>query len=199
MKLSILIPTIEKRKKKVDALIKEINKQKNKVDPNLGEIEILIDNSKKFIDGGLTIGAKRDTLLKKAKGEYICFLDDDDNISPEYIQTLLNLCYEGKDVCTFRQLFKCEYYWAIIDFSIKHETNEAATPEKIVNRQIFHVCAIKRSICQIHDFPNINWGEDWEWIQKFIHEIKTEAKTDKIIHQYNHYEKKSESDKIKDK
>ena len=57
------------------------------------EILLLFDNRH------LTLGAKRNFILDRAKGDYISFIDDDDDISDDYIQTLLTA---SKDVMTFK-------------------------------------------------------------------------------------------------
>jgi len=83
MILSILIPSIPERANKLNILLDNLKTQVievNKTHPTLGEVEILIDDSKKFIEGGKSVGKKRYDLIKKAKGKYICFLDDDENV-----------------------------------------------------------------------------------------------------------------------
>lgn len=57
------------------------------------EIILLFDNRQ------LTLGAKRNIVLERATGDYIAFVDDDDDISDDYIETLLTA---SKDVLTFK-------------------------------------------------------------------------------------------------
>jgi glycosyltransferase involved in cell wall biosynthesis len=196
--LSILIPSIPEREKTLTILLKELEKQIDycaKIHAMLGEVEVVIDNSKKYLEGGLSIGEKRNSLLNRATKKYICFLDDDEGIAPDYVETLLRLCERGNDVCTFKSLFKCDTYWTVIDMGLNNP-NEEATPEKEVKRNAWHVCPIRRSIAIKYQFSSLNHNEDWEWMRRVLKDIKTEAKTNKIIHNYNHFKAVSEADRI---
>ena len=82
MKLSVLICTIPERKEKFDILLNKlqflsINK----------DVEILCDNRAR---GTVTIGQKRNDLINKSTGDYISFVDDDDDISNNYFDLILN-------------------------------------------------------------------------------------------------------------
>lgn len=160
----------------------------------LGAIEVLIDDSKKFLDGGVSIGAKRDMLLHRSKGKYICYLDSDDWIAPNYLETLVRLCQYDKDVCTFKNLTKTENYWTIINMHLG-SSNEDATPVKIVSRSPWHICPIRRRIAVLWGFDDVNYGEDWAWLNNVLGECRTEAHSDMILHEYRHGIH-SESDKI---
>lgn len=196
--LSILIPSIPERLKTLDVLLGELYKQINychDTHDTLGKVEVIIDDSKKYLEGGLSIGEKRNSLLNRATKYYICFLDDDEGIAPNYVETLLRLCNEGKDVCTFKSLFKCDNYWTIIDMGLNNP-NEEATPDKEIKRNAWHVCPIRRSIATQHEFSSLNHNEDWDWMQRVLPNIRSEAKSNKIIHNYNHFKAISEADRI---
>lgn len=203
MLLSILIPTIPEREEQFNRLKTELDKQLNAFTElhweflrDFGGIEILSDNSKRYLEGGLTIGAKRNKLLKMATGKYVAFADDDDNIAPNYLETIARMCSQDADAISFRCLFKCDTYWTVIDMSLEHETDEGASPHKIVKRKIWHVCPIKRSIAEKFSFSELNHNEEAEWLNRIIPELKTEIHTDQILTQYNHSSKGSEADKI---
>jgi glycosyltransferase involved in cell wall biosynthesis len=196
--LSILIPSIPERAERLNRLIKELENQIDfcsKVHDSLGKVTLIVDDSKRFLQGGLSIGDKRNSLLNRSESEYVCFLDDDDWVSPDYVETLLRLCNQGKDVCTFKSLFKCDDYWTIIDMGLNNP-NEGATPEKEVKRNAWHICPIKRTIAVEVEFSSLNHNEDWEWMNRVLKSITTEAKTNRILHNYNHYKVDSEADKI---
>lgn len=197
--LSILIPSIPERKEKLHALMDEVYRQYDLFIPHipyLGDVEILFDDSKRFLDGGLSIGKKRESLVQRADGKYLCFLDDDENIAPNYLETLMRLCFERKDVCTFRNLSRLDAYWCIVDMSLQHTVNEEATPERMVKRRPWHICPVLSKYAKEHPFPDTNYGEDWHWMERVLSHCKTEAKTDAVIHVYNHSAKISEADKI---
>src|SRR5688572_28935140 len=103
--LSILTPSIPKDYAMLFALREELNRQVielNRQHPSLGIVTHVVNQGASFLDGGLSIGKKREELVKAASGKYLCFLDVDDLPSPNYVETLVRLCHEHKDVVTFR-------------------------------------------------------------------------------------------------
>lgn len=78
--LSILIPSVPERMPFLNKLLPELNRQTLHKPV---EILVHIDNKKSVI------AHKRNNLLSQAKGRFISFIDDDDRISPNYIDTLL--------------------------------------------------------------------------------------------------------------
>ena len=199
MKLSILIPTLPQRKKMFNILRKNLTSQIDFVHsthPSLGQVEILFDSSKKFLKGGLSVGAKRDALKCRATGEYLVFVDDDDMIAPNYLESILRLMESNPDIITFRSLYKSSTYWGIVDMNLNHAENEQMNDSTIVKRQPFHVCPIRTSIAQQHSFPDINNAEDWGWMVKVLTDCKTQSHSDQILHQYNEFALVSEVNKI---
>lgn len=196
--LSILMPTIPERAAMFSRLLSQVQNQIrscNEYHSTLGNIEVLVDDSKRFLDGGLSIGAKRQSLVERATGKYLCFLDDDENISPQYVETLVRLCYENKDVCTFRNISKFDGYWCVVDMSMRNR-NEQSGSDDIVKRKPWHICPVRSEFAKQVRFPDINYGEDWEWFEKVLVLCRTEAKTKKVIHQYNGFTATSEADNI---
>ena len=199
MKLSILIPTLPQRRKMFNILRKNLTAQIDFVHsthPSLGQVEILFDSSKKFLKGGLSVGAKRDALKCRATGEYLVFVDDDDMIAPNYLESILRLMESNPDIITFRSLYKSSTYWGIVDMNLNHAENEQMNDSTIVKRQPFHVCPIRTSIAQQHSFPDINNAEDWGWMVKVLTDCKTQSHSDQILHQYNEFALVSEVNKI---
>lgn len=187
MKLSILIPTLPQRKKMFNILYKNLLQQIESCGKQ-NDVEILFDRSKKFLKGGLSVGAKRDSLKNKASGKYLAFVDDDDFIAPNYVSTILEMTETNPDIITFRSLYRSVNFWNIVDMNLKHSENEQMNDTDNVKRQPFHVCAILTSIAQRHSFPDINNGEDWAWMQKVLTECNSQEHTNKILHQYNEFQ-----------
>jgi hypothetical protein len=79
-KLSILICSLNRRKKYLKRLVDILRSQANR------DIEVLCD-----IDNGeVSIGSKRQKLLNSAVGDYVCFVDDDDLVSEDYVDLILD-------------------------------------------------------------------------------------------------------------
>ena len=190
MRLSILIPTLPQRKKMFNILHKNLMAQIDFVHtthPSLGQVEILFDSSKKFLKGGLSVGAKRDALKCRATGDYLVFVDDDDIVAPNYLESVLRLSENNPDIITFRSLYKSSTYWGIVDMNLNHSENEQMNDTAIVKRQPFHVCPIRTTIAQQHSFPDINNAEDWGWMVKVLSNCQKQAHSDQILHQYNDF------------
>ena len=95
--VSILILSIPSRIEKY--LISLYNKMLEQT-KNYPEVEILclIDNK------SMTIGEKRQALLDSARGKWIAFMDDDDDITDDYMSTIINTIKEKPaDVISFDQ------------------------------------------------------------------------------------------------
>lgn len=197
--LSVLIATIPERKEMYTKLVNELWRQRDileKIHPSLGDVSFSVDESKSFMNGGLSIGKKRQALVEKARGKYLCFLDDDEDIAPNYLETIVRLCQLDCDVVTFRSVAKMDNYWAVIDMSLKNNEDEEATPDRIVKRRPWHINAIRTSFALLYEFPDVNDSEDALWMRNIIYHLESEAHTDAILHQYNHSVKTSESHKI---
>lgn len=186
--LSILICTVPERSKMFFALCDKINRQIaycQTVHPSLGRVELIFDDSKKFAEGGLSIGKKREALVKRAEGYYLAFVDDDEDVAPNYVETILRFAQYNADIITFRNFTILGGYWMLIDMSLFY-SDDQPSPKFTVRRKPWHCCPVKRTFAQLYDFQDINYGEDSEWMSKVLTHCTNEAKTDAILHMYNH-------------
>jgi len=173
----------------LNKLLLELNIQiakANNINPDGPKVELVVDDSIRFLNGGLSIGMKRESLKNRVKGEYMCYLDADEGISPNYIETLLKLCAEGKDVCTFRAMVKLEESWGLVDMQLKYLMNDQYTPEHDIRRRPWHTCPIRTRFAQMYHFEDISNGEDYKFTEQVLAHCTTEAHTDKIIFEYRH-------------
>ena len=98
MKVSILICSVNDR-------FLNLYKLTNKLDEQIGDRKNLVEY--RYLGDGrsVTIGEKREDLKKLAKGDYIFFIDDDDDISDDYVDQCLRAAEKNPDAITF----ECEY------------------------------------------------------------------------------------------
>ena len=96
MDFSILIPTMNSRNALFQKLLAEVNNQIQYIQTQ-ANIEVLyeVDN------GEMTLGAKRNLLVSRARGKYCCFIDDDDIISPTFLQTFLPMMNQEYDCASY--------------------------------------------------------------------------------------------------
>lgn len=180
--LSILICTLPSRKKLFDKLVMELASQI--VDHNLEEqVEVVYNDT----NSKMTTGEKRNLLLEQASGEYLCFVDDDDTISKDYLSTLVNACKQGKDCVELRLqvLSNCHLGDSIFHFSINHGLEPKLLQEDVYIYPIGHLCPVKSEIAKRFQFPHKKVGEDLEWSRLIATELKTMATTDETLYFYN--------------
>lgn len=164
--LSILICSIEERKEVLNELLLNLKKQINDTG-NKSNVEILLE-----IDGGeKSIGSKRQSLLDRARGEYIVFIDDDDRISNFYVEKILKAVNKKPDCIGFRGRFK---NWLF--------TNSLSIQEKMFDGKqhfshICHINPIKKYIAAKFKFEDRFFEEDKIWLNSVLNSklLKTEV------------------------
>src|ERR1035437_10432702 len=80
--LSILILSVPRRVAS-GAMPRLVAKVTSQADRHGAEVLCLLDNR------SLSVGAKRDWLVKMARGDHVAFLDDDDDVSDDYVASLV--------------------------------------------------------------------------------------------------------------
>lgn len=177
MILSILTPTIpERRTKCMYVLADKIAKQ---MGGQAVEHLILSDNRKR------SIGAKRQALLDIARGQYIAFVDDDDDIADGYVEELLKATVSGADVITFMQAATYNGKKSVVDFQLG-QGDQYFNPGGITIRDAWHVNAWRRSRVAHCQFGETNYGEDLTWCLQARRMAETTVHIPKILHFYNH-------------
>lgn len=175
MKLSILIPHLKSYDVYLDRLRAVLDPQRT------DETELII-----FTDyGDLSIGFKRNWLLNKAKGEYLCFIDSDDLIRKDYIKLVMEGIDKGVDCCSLKGVItdddKCPRTFI-------HSIRYTSWYEKdnVFYRNPNHLNVIKSSIAKQMKFPDKNVGEDHDY-SKQLHRsglLKTEHWIEPVIYHY---------------
>ena len=179
--LTIMICTIPERKDMFDLLIQKLKMQitQEKVQ-NFVEILYCSEN-----DPIVTIGQKRNTLMQSANGEYVCFIDDDDDISDDYIKLVFSaiqkkpdclslkgiITIDGKDPKEFIHSLRYSSYFT------KHNT---------FFRPPNHLNVIKKSLIKRFKFPEKNFGEDTDWAMQVCKKkaLKHEIEIPSILYFY---------------
>jgi glycosyltransferase involved in cell wall biosynthesis len=178
--LSILIPTLNKRRGLLAVLMKELNRQRT------DEVEILTYAD----DGAVTTGRKRNDLIKQAQGQYVVFIDDDDMVAPTYIADILQAAKKQPDCITFRGWMETDRQCRT-EFRLSINYPYATgihNGEQIYFRYPNHITPIRRTIALNVLFPNVTIGEDYMWATA-IHKaglLKTEVHIKKQLYFYQY-------------
>lgn len=188
--LSVLIPATPKRYlTHLLPLWKRLEAQVNALpDPSAVELLVFLDNRRR------TIGEKRDALVQMSRGKFVAFCDDDDDVTDDYIRTLVDAGRDASDeisVITFDQLATVNGKAALCQFSLFNHNESFTQPS--FRRSAWHVCAWRGDMARRVRFPASNYGEDWAWARHLVIDAKQEIRIDRILHYYRYDDQVSEA------
>lgn len=132
-----------------------------------------------------TIGRKRNDLLALAQGEYVCFVDDDDMVTDDYVSSLLAGISSGADVVTFDvavtlnggQPFLARYSK---DFAASRKL------EGLWERLPNHLMAVRREMAVQTGFPDVHVGEDADYAARLYPLLRTEHRIERVLYHYRY-------------
>lgn len=154
---SVLIPTMPGREAGLRALTTSLHEKVNRLCPSLRmEICVAFDNKE------LSIGAKRQQLLGQARGKYLSFIDDDDEITDAYIQDLWECIQGGYHTMRLRGFMKGYEFVHSLDVKL---TDMMATKDNppIFQRPPNHLNPMLADVAKLVPFKNAVYGEDLDW------------------------------------
>lgn len=157
--LDLLEPQIDKANGEVQAIVLY-----NNFDKNLGEL--------------------RQSIVDRAQGEYISFIDDDDTVPTDFIETILPLLdgkvdYVGFKVNLTHNGNKMKPVYHSLKYSDWKEDDSG------YYRDITHLNPIKTSIARQATFFG-GAGEDVSWSNQLRGKAKTEHFIDREMYNYRH-------------
>ena len=185
---SILVPTVPARKKSFDALMWMLGAQRNALpDPSVVEILTFCDN------GELSVGAKRNQLLDRAKGKWLSFWDDDDRPFGDTIPLVLKALEEDPDVVGITIFWSDDIFKSVrlLVRSLEFHWNQwfAKPNEEMPNvtcGRPAHLNPTRSSIAKSVRFPeNVLRGEDAAWSAMVAPKCKTCVTIDVPCYHYD--------------
>jgi len=185
MKLSILICTVHGRELSYEKLKEELETQ-IAIYNLVGEVEIISHKDNREI----TVGAKRNLLKREGTGNYICFIDDDDMVSRNYLKVIFDAIQSDVDIITFN-----------VQKYLNGEVDKIYCPNVYIGslvsgnycfmNNLLHLCPHKRIFSDKIEFPEKNFGEDFEYSLSLIKLLPTEKRIEDVL--YNYYFSSSET------
>lgn len=183
MKLSILMCTLPQPFRDGDFLKDIAEKITLQVRGRSVQFLYLGDNK------SMTVGEKRNHLMNIAKGQRIAFVDDDDQVTDDYVDKLLEYCELDFDCVGIGVKFtKDGLNESIYDYSFKKNINTRDPKRggmRVYGRMPNHLCLWKKEIAMRCKFPDLNIGEDHLWAEDQILKGYSFFKTDPIIYHYD--------------
>lgn len=154
---SLLIPTLKGREESLQRLLRSVREKIQRLAPELRlEVRMDYDNREK------SVGSKREELLQSAQGKYVSFVDDDDDITDQYIEDLWE-CIKG-DYHVMR------LYGHIVPYRFFHTldfdfSNKMATTDDppMFQRPPNHLNPMLTDVAKLVHFQNASRGEDLDW------------------------------------
>lgn len=180
MLLSVLICTLDDRRKWFRRLSGEIARQVSGGGfEKQVEVKGLSDNRQ------MTIGRKRNLLMRAAQGEYVCFVDDDDWVAPCYVCELVNALSSGPDCAGIQgRIEHPKDNWRTFYHSIKYKSY--TEDPKGYYRPPNHLNPVRKRIAERFPFNHVSHGEDTEYALKMLHArvLKVERMVEQPIYYY---------------
>lgn len=187
--LSICICTIAPRFGMLGKLLRTIDDQISAL--NAGDlVEVLVEPAE-----GITTGAKRNLLYWRARGKYVCSVDDDDDVSPWYVEEILKAADQDPDAIAMNGTMTTDggllETWDISRLN-PYSTVWKAGRKRHYLRYHNHLSPIRRTIALQFPFPDQTQREDFVFATA-IHKakaIKTEAKIQRPMYHYKYISNK---------
>lgn len=183
--LSILTPACWERVNQAQALRDKIQQQ---IGSSLIEHLVLFDNR------NMSIGQKRQLLVNAARGQFIAFCDDDDDVATDYVPILIRTIQQNNDidVITFEQ----EAVYNGKAFTVKFQLNATdqnlildGPDNQLLIRGPWHVCAWKKERIAHCQFLHCNYGEDAAWVEQARRHVFKSHHIPSVLHYYRHDKK----------
>lgn len=172
-RLSILIATLGQREVRFQRLLKRLI-------PQAKETEILVywNNFER------PLPEIRQALVKEARGDYVCFIDDDDMVPTYYVAEILKATQNNPDYVGWRmQLYMNGEKVKPTFHSLKYDRWDE--DENGYYRNISHLNPIKRELALKENFivPE-GIPEDYDWAKRMVQHVKTEQYIDRVMYHY---------------
>lgn len=183
MKLSILIPTLDIRKRMLETLLADLWGQAKRFGLE-HELEVLTSTD----DGKKKVGAKRNELIERAQGEFVAFVDDDDEVADDYVRLVCETIAQnpGADCIGFRGIFTRP--GGAHQRQVVYSVNYKSGFEKggVYCRPPCHLTPVRRSIASRFKYGDVSLGEDAGWSNSVLAEkvLNKEAFVDKVLYHY---------------
>ena len=185
MILSVMIPVVPSRVEIAADLFDRIAAQAEGLDV---EVLMLLDNKKR------TVGKKREALVQITRGDYVAFVDDDDDVAENYIKSIVDHAHLKMDVIVFDTLVSINGEPGVI---CKHDVgnpNEQYNPNGF-KRNAWQMHAWRGDLARHTEFRDITNNEDWPWCEQMLKSVTKSVKINEVLYHYRYNHETTEASK----
>ncbi len=192
--LSVLICSIIERADMLAKLKRSLTEQRLAADER-DDFEVIayVDDKK------ISVGTKRNRLVLNSRGEYVCFVDDDDYVSRDYVPGILTAIRSSKAQGGWRpdcigitgQVLRHGKKWVTFRHSIQYSKYNYDKTTGLITRPPNHLNPIRRDIVargmpDEMPFPKKDLGEDSSFSRKLRDDrvLTTEVLVDGPVYFY---------------
>lgn len=151
---SVLIPTIPGRDEKLRSLIRTIQEKVARICPEVRmEVCVAFDNRE------MTVGMKRQQLLTQAKGKYLSFIDDDDDITDAYVEDLKECIHGGYHTMRIRGQITPYTF----THSVENTLSTTMARGDVFIRPPNHLNPMMSDVAKLIQYRDAVRGEDLDW------------------------------------
>jgi glycosyltransferase involved in cell wall biosynthesis len=138
----------------------------------------------------MTVGEKRNWLVRMAKGEYVVFVDDDDRVAPDYVATLLGGITLQQDkgirpdvVCFHAEIRINGGAPAPVYYAAKfgRDQNPPGKYLRIPN----HLMCVRRALALETPYAHVSRGEDADYARRLLPKLAIEHLLPKTLYYYD--------------
>lgn len=182
MLFSVLIPTLQERRAQFARLRETLRAQiANAQLQNAVEILELCDNREQ------ALGAKRNELIQRARGEFVAFVDDDDAVAENYVTLVCEALTRHPDVdclgITGRVYFRGAHPHRFV-YSAQYD--HYFSRGGVYYRPPYILNPIRRALAQQFQFAPVSYNEDQDWAMRVARAriLRKEFMLNEILYHY---------------
>ncbi len=179
---SILIPTLGERRAQFLRIYETLRAQIETAQmENDVEILALCDNREQ------SLGAKRNLLLQRARGEFVAFVDDDDAVAEDYVMLICEALARHPEI-------DCLGFTGLVYFRGAHphrfvhslRYDHYFSKGGVYYRPPYILNPIRRALARQITFANISFNEDQDWAMRLTRAklMRTEFMLQDILYHY---------------
>jgi glycosyltransferase involved in cell wall biosynthesis len=164
--LSVLMASTYDRMQDFSEMAEQICIQAQRPDV---EFLTIIDDRKR------TLGAKCNDLVGLARGDYCVIVDDDDRVSPDFVDRIVRAASSGADCVVYAISFHVDgKFLALVHSSIYNEPSDDWV-KGLLKRRPDKKMAIRREILLRHPFSDRWAGSDWRQARSMFQSLRSET------------------------